>query len=165
MLKIILFSLSLITLFTLLKLYVEKTYQDLPKVRQEERGVAQDISIKAYGKSGIEWTLKGKSLYAEGRSVMLKDALLHTDKERIRADQVFIDRDTLKGYAEGKVEILGEDFYAQTDRADLDLKDGKIWGEGRVFLKEDKKETEGRGFQVQLRPLKIIIKSARVKLE
>lgn len=164
MIRILLFSVSLIVLFTFLNLYVNETYQNIPRGRQENKGTAQDISIRAYGKSGFEWTLKGKSLSIEGRDVMLSNALMQTDKERIDADRAFINRDTLRGYVEGNVEIFGEDFYARTERAELDLKEGKVWGEGYILLREGSKETTGTGFQVQLRPLKIIIKKAKVRM-
>ncbi len=165
MLKIFLLSVFFMGISLMLSSYVRSAYDHLPTLKQEEKGNAQDVMIKAYGKSGLEWTLQGKSLYTERSDVMLISALLQTQKEKIMADKAFINRDTLRGYAEGNVQIVGENFYAKTDKADIDLKEGKIWGDTKVVLKEDAKEIYGESFAVELRPLRIIIKKAKVKLE
>lgn len=148
----------------MLSSYVRSAYEDIPTFKQEEESVAQDVMIKAYGKAGLEWTLRGKNLYTKNGNILLISALLQTEKEKIAANRAFINRDTLKGYVEGNVEIVGENFYAKTDRANIDLKEGKVWGDTRVILKEEGKETYGESFTVELRPLRIIIKKAKVKL-
>ncbi|SNZ11626.1 LPS export ABC transporter periplasmic protein LptC [Hydrogenobacter hydrogenophilus] len=165
MLKIFLLSVFFMGISLVLSSYVRSAYDHLPTLKQEEKGNAQDVMIKAYGKAGLEWTLKGKNLYTKNGNILLISALLQTQKEKITANRAFINRDTLKGYVEGNVQIVGENFYAKTDRANIDLKEGKVWGNTKVILKEEGKETYGESFTVELRPLRIIIKKAKVKLE
>jgi|GEM_PF-811230 len=165
MFRTVLMSLFLTIASVMLNSYVRSAYKHMPTFKQEEESTAQDVMIKAYGKAGLEWTLRGKQLYTKNGDVLLISALLQTEKEKITADRAFINRDTLEGYVEGNVEIKSENFYAKTDRANINLKEGKVWGNTNVFLKEEGKETYGESFTLELRPLKIIIKKAKVRLE
>ncbi|MFN3813412.1 MAG: hypothetical protein ACK4SM_02160 [Aquificaceae bacterium] len=165
MIRIVLFSLLFLVLSAVVNSYVKKTYASISKVKGSAESSAEGISIKAYSRSGIEWTITGKYLYSKGSHLELKDAVFKTDKEEIRARRSTIDRDTLRGLVEGGMELTGEGIHAETQRANLDLKEGKVYGSGEIHLKEWKKETWGKGFTVYIRPMKVIIENAKVRLE
>ncbi len=165
MIRIVFFSVFFLALSAFVNSYVKKTYESISKVKSSTESSAEGISIKAYGKSGIEWTITGRYLYIKGSRLELKDAVFRTDKEEIRAKSSTIDRDTLKGLVEGGVKLTGEGLYAETQGANLDLKEGKIYGSGEVHLKEGNKETWGKGFIIYLRPTKVIIENAKVRIE
>lgn len=163
MLKSLLISFLILLLVYFLKLYVDgfKSSQSGGQTVSQLEG----ITIRAYGKGGIEWTIKGEALRVVGRYVHLHHAELLSQEARIKAGNAYIDRLTGEGKLSEGVEFFSQDVVAHTQSAFVNLREGRIWSEDYVSLAEGKNLIEGKGFEINLKPLRIIINRAKVRME
>lgn len=163
MLRSLIVSFVILLFAYFLKLYVD----NLKSSSGGGQTVSQleGITIRAYGKGGIEWTVQGEALEAVGRYVHLYRAELLSQEARIKAGNAYIDRLTGEGKLSEGVEFISKDVMAYTQSAYVNLREGRIWSEDEVRLVEGKNIVEGKGFEINLKPLRIIINRARVKME
>ncbi|HAV39790.1 MAG: hypothetical protein AB1353_07225 [Aquificota bacterium] len=163
MLRSLLISLMIIFASYMLRAYVDS----FEPTGGEEKIVnrLEGVTIRSYGKGGIEWTIKGRSLEVVGKDVLLKGAELISEEATIRAGEVYIDRNTGKGELLGGIELTSKDLVAKSQRAYMDLREGRFYGDGRIELREGDKKVEGYGFEIRLKPMRVIISKARVNIE
>lgn len=163
MLRSLLISLMIIFASYMLRAYVDS----FEPTGGEEKIVnrLEGVTIRSYGKGGIEWTIKGRSLEVVGKDVLLKGAELISEEATIRAREVYIDRNTGKGELLGGIELTSKDLVAKSQRAYMDLREGRFYGDGRIELREGDKKVEGYGFEIRLKPMRVIISKARVNIE
>ncbi len=158
----------LISLMIILTSYMLRAYVDSFEPTGGEEKIVnrlEGVTIKSYSKGGIEWTIKGRSLEVVGKDVLLKDARLISEEATISAGEVYIDRTTGKGELLGGIELISKDLVAKSQRAYMELKEGRFYGDGRIELKEGNKKVEGYGFEIRLKPMRVIISKARVNIE
>ncbi|MFN3975678.1 MAG: hypothetical protein ACK4LT_01275 [Aquificaceae bacterium] len=158
----------LISLMILLASYLLRVYVDgFGPTQEEERMVnrLENVTIRSYSKGGIEWTVRGRFLEMVGKDVVLKEAELISEEATVRAGEVYIDRDTGKGELWEGVELRSKDLVAKSQRAYMELKEGRFYGDGRIELREGNKRVEGYGFEIRLKPMQVIISKARVNIE
>ncbi len=163
MLRSLVFSLLIILLASTLKMYVNSFA--MSDGQEEMVNLLEGVTIKAYSKTGIEWTINGKTLEVVGKDVKLYEAELFSKEANIRAVQAYIDRSTGEGKLTEGVEVKSEDITAKTQNADINLKEGKIWGEGDIQILQGESLVRGKGFEINLKPLKVIINRARVNMK
>lgn len=163
MLRVVLLSLSLIVSSFLLHTYIEdiKAY----RVQGKNLGMFDKVRIRSYSQKGIEWTVEGKALRVEGPMVELSEALLNSENAVLKAKKAVINRDTKEGRLEGDVELESKEFRAFTQRAEFDLKEGKVWGKDRIKLVQNNSKVEGEGFEIHIKPLRVIIEKSRTEME
>jgi hypothetical protein len=53
----------------------------------------------------------------------------------------------------------------KTDRAELRLKEGLVYGDGKVVFEDGRNVAEGVGWRVEFKPMRVIINQAKVKLQ
>ncbi len=163
MLRSLLLSILIIFLAFVLKMYVNSFA--ISSGQEEMVNLLEGVTIKAYSKTGIEWTIRGKGLEVVGKDVKLYEAELFSKEANIKAVQAYIDRSTGKGRLLEGVEVKSENLKAETQTAYLDLKEGRIWGEGEVQILQGDSLVGGRGFEITLKPLKVIINRARMEMK
>jgi lipopolysaccharide assembly outer membrane protein LptD (OstA) len=163
MVRSLFISLSVIWLSYLLSLYV-KSFES-SQLPDKTVSTLEGVSIRVYGKGGIEWTVKGRVLEVVGKDVKFEEAVLDGKEAFIRAKKAYIDREKGEARLTEDVELIYKDSKAYTREAFVSLREGKIWGEGYIKLIEEGKEVEGKGFEITLKPMKVMINKARVKLE
>ena len=162
MLRSLVFSLLIILLAFALKMYVNSFA--IGGEQEEMVNLLEGVTIKGYSKTDIEWTIRGKSLEVVGKDVKLYEAELFSKEANIKAVQAYIDRSTGQGKLIEGVELKSEELNAKTQNAYLDLRDGRIWGEGEVQILQGESLVKGRGFDITLKPLKVIINRARTDI-
>ncbi len=162
MLRSLVFSLLIIFLAFTVRMYIDSFATD--SGQEEMVNLLEDVTIKAYSKTGIEWTIRGKTLEVVGKDVKLYEAELFSKEANIKAVQAYIDRSTGQGKLIEGVELKSEELNAKTQNAYLDLRDGRIWGEGEVQILQGDSLVGGRGFEITLKPLKVIINRARTDI-
>ncbi len=162
MLRSLVFSLLIILLAFALKMYVNSFA--IGGEQEEMVNLLEGVTIKGYSKTGIEWTIRGKSLEVVGKDVKLYEAELFSKEANIKAVQAYIDRSTGQGKLIEGVELKSEELNAKTQNAYLDLRDGRIWGEGEIQILQGESLVKGRGFDITLKPLKVIINRARTDI-
>ena len=74
MLRSLVFSLLIILLASTLKMYVNSFA--MSDGQEEMINLLEGVTIKAYSRTGIEWTIRGKSLEVVGKDVKLYEAEL-----------------------------------------------------------------------------------------
>ncbi|MDQ7082090.1 MAG: hypothetical protein Q9N34_03215 [Aquificota bacterium] len=79
--------------------------------------------------------------------------------------EVLIDRRKKTARLKGDVQIRGDALFVKTDSAHVDFNRDLITGEGGVSLWRGTNYFEGKGFEVRLRPLRVIIGGVRAKHE
>lgn len=163
MLRSLLLSLLIIVFAYVLKLYVDSFKST--KGQEEIVNTLEDIRIRAYSKIGIEWTITGRALEVVGKDVKLSDAELFSEDVNIKSTFAYIDRSSGEGKLTEGVEFKSKDINARTKTAYINLKEGRIWGDGEIELIQEKNHIRGEGFDITLRPLKVIINKARVNME
>ncbi len=163
MLRSLLFSILIIFLAYTLKLYVNSFVSY--KKQEEMVNHLEGVTIKAYSKTGIEWTIRGKTLEVVGKDVKLSRTELFSEEANIRANQAYIDRHSGEGRLTQGVEVKSEDLRARTQSAYVNLREGKIWGDGEVEIWQGNNLIKGRGFEIELKPLRVIINRAKVSME
>ncbi len=162
MLRSLVFSLLIILLAFALKMYVNSFA--IGGEQEEMVNLLEGVTIKGYSKTGIEWTIRGKSLEVVGKDVKIYEAELFSKEANIKAVQAYIDRSTGQGKLIEGVELKSEELNAKTQNAYLDLRDGRIWGEGEIQILQGESLVKGRGFDITLKPLKVIINRARTDI-
>ncbi len=163
MLRSLVFSLLIILLASTLKTYVNSFA--MSDGQEEMINLLEGVTIKAYSRTGIEWTIRGKSLEVVGKDVKLYEAELFSKEANIKAVQAYIDRSTGEGMLTEGVEVKSEDITAKTQSAYINLKEGKIWGEGDIQILQGDNLIRGKGFEITLKPLKVIINRARTDIK
>ncbi len=159
MLRSLVFSLLIILLASTLKMYVNSFA--MSGGQEETVNLLEGVTIKAYSRTGIEWTIRGKSLEVVGKDVKLYEAELFSKEANIKAVQAYIDRSTGEGMPTEGVEVKFEDITAKTQSAYINLKEGKIWGEGDIQILQGDNLIRGKGLEITLKPLKVILNRAR----
>ncbi len=163
MFRSLVFSLLIILLASTLKIYVNSFA--ISSGEEEMVNLLEGVTIKAYSRTGIEWTIRGKSLEVVGKDVKLYEAELFSKEANIKAVQAYIDRSTGEGMLTEGVEVKSEDITAKTQSAYINLKEGKIWGEGDIRILQGDNLIRGKGFEITLKPLKVIINRARTDIK
>lgn len=163
MLRIFFLSLFIIFIAYQLRVYVDNF--KVVKGREEMVNLLEGVTIKAYSKQGIEWTIKGKTLEVVGKDVRFFGVELTSEDAHIWAGEAYIDRFTGKGKLLGGIRLHSKDITAVAKEAYVDLKEGEFGGDGEITLTEGKNRVEGTGFQIKLRPVQVIISRARVIME
>jgi hypothetical protein len=124
-------------------------------------GYLERVSIKVYGKRGVEWELRGEKLYSIGAQVIMDKLTISSEEYVISALKGNIDRISGIGSLEGRVQIRGQALLIKTDRAMIDLRLKKVWGDGRIQVWRYKNYVSGEGYEIYLSPLKVIIKKVK----
>ncbi len=140
--------------------YIDRLKEEA-KVFTEERSIAKEVEIRVVGESGEEWSIEGKELLSLGRTVRLREVIMRSRGYTVEAEEVVVDRRKNEAVLKGDVEIRGEALFVKTDSAKVNFNRSLITGDGEVFLWRGTNYFEGRGFRVNLNPLRVII--ARVK--
>ncbi|MCX8076456.1 MAG: LPS export ABC transporter periplasmic protein LptC [Aquificaceae bacterium] len=146
-----------------LKSYVENF--KFVKPSGETANVLEGVTIRSYGKEGVEWIIRGTRLEVMGKDVKLTDAELYSKDASLKAEVAYIDRSTGKGELEGDVMLLYERATIKSQKVYMDLKEGSFESDKPVEMVEDNSKIEGKGFRLNLRPLQVIINRARTKIE
>lgn len=146
-----------------LKVYVE-SYKSQRK-EEEIVNVLEGIRIRAYSKKGIEWTIKGKYMKVVDKDVELLEVLLTSQEGTLKAGRAYIDRSSGKGELSQGVEVMLKDLIAKSQKVYMDIKEDRFYGDGRIELIEGGKRVEGKGFEIRLKPLKVIVYNARSTMD
>ncbi len=160
MIRTVLFSLFVIFVGFLLNMFVQSRHRGIESVSEEivNTSLFENTQVKVYGKSGIEWIVKGKIIEMERDWVKLQEPVFVSNKgETIKADKGILNKSTGLGKLEGNVLLESHDIYIETDVADIDLKNSLISGEGYVYARSEDKTIRGKGYIIHLRPQKVII--------
>jgi hypothetical protein len=163
MTKIILVSLLLIFMAYLGNRWVN-SYEVIPEPTKGV-GLLEGVEVKVFGGKGEEWQIYGSRARLEDSKVFMEDILLQSEETTLTAKNGSIDRDTGEGYLEGNVVLQTKEGVFKTDRAELRLKEGLAYGEGKVVFEDGRNVVEGVGWQVEFKPMRVIINQAKVKMQ
>lgn len=158
----------LLSLFIFYVAYLLKSYVDsfAPIVGKEEMvNTLEGVTIKSYGRGGLEWTIRGKSMEVVGKEVKLSQVELTSKEATIRAQEVLIDRSTGMGSLVGDVVLLSADTQVRSPRVNMNLREGEFSGEEGVDIQDGRNRIEGVEFQLTLKPMRIIINKVKVRME
>jgi len=163
MIKIMLVSLLLIFMACLGNRWVN-SYEVIP---EPTKGVSllEGVEIKVFGGKGEEWQIYGSRASLEDSKIFMEDILLQSGETTLTAKSGSIDRDTGEGYLEGNVVLRTKEGVFKTDRAELRLKEGHAYGEGKAVFEDGSNVVEGVGWRVEFKPTRVIINQAKVKLQ
>ncbi len=167
MLRILTFTLLIIFVAFVLKFSIDYRYMSLKHVGMEAPNTSfvKNVWIKVYGREGVEWDVEGDVLSLVGSKVTLEYPVFNSNKgDRISAWKASIDRETGRGSLEGNVELRNAGIYVRTERADFDLKNNVINGEGPIYVKEGDRIFRGNGFIIYLKPKRIIIRKVEAEV-
>jgi len=161
--KIILLSLLLVFMAYLGNRWVN-SYEVIPK---PAKGVSllEGVEVKVFGGKGEEWRVYGSRASLEDGKIFMEDIVLQSEGTTLTAKSGSIDRDTGEGYLEGDVVLQTKEGVFKTDRAELRLKEGLAYGDGKVVFDDGRNVVEGVGWQVEFKPIRVIINQAKVKLQ
>lgn len=163
MLRSFLLSLFIVSTAYLLRLYVDGF---TPVVGKEEMlNTLEGVIIRSYSKEGLEWTIKGKKMEVVGKEVKLSGVELSSEEATIRAREVMLDRSTGAGSLAGDVMLLSGNIRVKSEKVHMNLKEGEFHGKDGVEIEEGRNRIEGEGFQLSLRPLRLIINKPKVRME
>ena len=140
------------------------SYRVLPPKR-EEVGILEGINIKVFGGKGIEWHIKGERARLENSQVLMEQVEFLSEDTLLVADKALVDRITGEGFLEGNVNLYTREGTLGTERAEVKLKEGIAYGDGYIIFRNKNSVVEGVGWNLQVKPLKVIIKNAKVRLE
>lgn len=147
----------------LLRLYVDGFN---PAIGREEMvNTLEGITIRSYSKEGLEWTIKGKSMQVVGKDIRLFDVELTSEEATVRAREVMIDRSTGTGSLSGDVLLLSGNMRVKSQKVYMNLKEGQFSSDEKVEIRDEGNSIEAAGFQLSLKPLRIIISKAKVRME
>jgi hypothetical protein len=163
MTKIMLVSLLLIFMAYLGNRWVN-SYEVIPKPTKEV-SLLEGVEVRVFGGKGEEWRVYGSRASLENNKIFMEDILLQSEGTTLTAKSGFIDRNTGEGYLEGNVVLRTKEGVFKTDRAELRLKEGLAYGDGKVVFEDGRNVVEGVGWQVEFKPTKVIINQAKVKLQ
>ena len=163
MTKIILVSLLLIFMAYLGNRWIN-SYEVIPKPTKEV-SLLEGVEVKVFGGKGEEWQIYGSRARLEDSKIFMEDILLQSGETTLTAKNGSIDRDTGEGYLEGNVVLRTKEGVFKTDRAELRLKEELAYGGGKAVFEDGRNIVEGVGWQVEFKPLRVIINQAKVKLQ
>jgi hypothetical protein len=163
MTKIILVSLLLIFMAYLGNRWIN-SYEVIPK---PTKGVSllEGVEVRVFGGKGEEWRVYGSSASLEDSKIFMEDILLQSEGMTLTSKSGSIDSDTGEGYLEGNVVLRTKEGVFKTDRAELRLKEGLVYGDGKVVFEDGLNVMEGVGWRVEFKPMRVIINQAKVKLQ
>ena len=163
MIKIVLVSLLLIFMAYLGNRWVN-SYEVIP---EPTKGVSflEGVQVRVFGGKGEEWRVYGSRARLEDSKIFMEDILLQSGETTLTAKSGSIDRDTGEGYLEGNVVLRTKEGVFKTDRAELKLKEGLAYGEGKAVFEDGPNVVEGVGWRVEFKPTRVIINQAKVKLQ
>ena len=163
MTRIILVSLLLIFMAYLGNRWIN-SYGVIPK---PTKGVSplEGVEVRVFGGKGEEWRVYGSRARLEDNKIFMEDILLQSEETTLTAKSGSVDMDTGEGYLEGNVVLRTKEGVFKTDRAELKLKEGLVYGEGKVVFEDGRNVVEGVGWQVEFKPMRVIINQAKVKLQ
>jgi len=145
--------------------YIDKLRKE-SNVFVQEKSIAQDISIRVFGKGGEEWMVEGEELISFGKELILLNVYLKSVSGYVvKANSIIFRRDKNTGTLKGEVEIRGEAFFVKTEKAVVDFNKNLIYGDGNVKVWKGRNYIEGTGFKAYLKPLRVIIGRVRTKHE
>jgi len=163
MIKIMLVSLLLIFMAYLGNRWIN-SYEVVPKPTKEV-SLLEGVEVKVFGGKGEEWRVYGSRARLEDSKIFMEDIVLQSEGMTLTARSGSIDRDTGEGYLEGDVVLQTKEGVFKTDRAKLRLKEGLAYGEGKAVFEDGRNVVEGVGWQVEFKPIRVIINQAKVKLQ
>jgi len=163
MTKIILLSLLLIFMAYLGNRWID-SYEVIPKPTKEV-SLLEGVQTRVFGGKGEEWQIYGSRASLEESKIFMEDILLQSEETTLTAKNGSVDRDTGEGYLEGNVVLQTKEGVSKTDRAELRLKEGLAYGDGKVVFEDGRNVVEGVGWQVEFKPIRVIINQAKVKLQ
>jgi lipopolysaccharide export system protein LptA len=163
MIKIMLLSLLLIFMAYLGNRWVN-SHEVIPKPTKGV-GLLEGVQVRVFGGKGEEWRVYGNRARLEDSKVFMEDILLQSGETTLTAKNGSVDRDTGEGYLEGNVVLQTKEGVFKTDRVELRLKEGLAYGEGKVVFEDGRNVVEGVGWQVEFKPMRVIIDQAKVKLQ
>jgi hypothetical protein len=163
MTKIILVSMLFIFMAYLGNRWIS-SYEVIQKPTKEVN-ILEGVEVKVFGGKGEEWRVYGSRARLEESKIFMEDILLQSGENTLTAKNGSIDRDTGEGYLEGNVVLRTKKGVFKTDRAELRLKEGLAYGEGKVVFEDGHNVVEGVGWQVEFKPMRVIINQAKVKLQ
>jgi len=163
MTKIILVSLLFIFMAYLGNRWIN-SYEVVPEPTKGV-GLLEGVEIKVFGGKGEEWQIYSSRASLEDSKIFMEDILLQSEGMTLTAKSGSIDRNTGEGYLEGDVVLRTKEGVFKTDRAELRLKEGLAYGDGKVVFDDGRNVLEGVGWQVEFKPIRVIINQAKVKLQ
>jgi hypothetical protein len=163
MTKIMLLSLLLIFMAYLGNRWIN-SHEVIPKPTKEV-GLLEGVEVKVFGGKEEEWRIYGSRARIEDSKIFMEDILLQSGETTLTAKNGSIDRDTGEGYLEGGVVLRTKEGVFKTDRAELRLKEGLAYGDGKAVFEDGRNLVEGVGWQVEFKPTRVIINQAKVKLQ
>ncbi|WP_448587969.1 hypothetical protein [Thermocrinis sp.] len=140
------------------------SYRLLPSEKRDI-GILEGINIKVFGKEGIEWIIDGKKAKLENSTVLIEKAKFQSEDAVLLADIAFIDRISGEGFLEGNLKLYIKDATVLTERAEIRLKEGIAYGDRDIVIKDRTHTLEGKEWSLQIKPLRVIIKNAKTRLE
>jgi hypothetical protein len=161
--KIMLVSLLLIFMAYLGNRWVN-SYEVIPEPTKEV-SLLEGVEVKVFGGKGEEWRVYGSRARLEDNKIFMEDVMLQSEGTTLTAKSGFIDRNTGEGYLEGDVVLQTKEGTFKTNRAELRLKEGLAYGEGKAVFEDGRNVVEGVGWQVEFKPIRVIINQAKVKLQ
>jgi len=163
MTKIIIVSLLLIFMAYLGNRWLN-SYEVIP---EPTKGVSllEGVEVRVFGAKGEEWRVYGSRARLEDSKVFMEDIVLQSGEITLTAKNGSIDRDTGEGYLERNVVLRTKEGVFKTDRAELRLKEGLTYGDGKVVFEDGRNMVEGVGWRVEFKPTRVIINQAKVKLQ
>ncbi|MCS7083838.1 MAG: LPS export ABC transporter periplasmic protein LptC [Aquificaceae bacterium] len=145
MLKSALFGILILILAVFLKSWGSR-FQESPY--KDALSSLEEIRVRAYSKSGIEWVVKGQSLTAKGQKVELKNAELYYSDNILTSQRAVFNRQTGDGVLYQGVNLKSQDLEFSTDSSFINMKEGLIWGNGEVKLRLANAKITGEGFKI-----------------
>jgi hypothetical protein len=163
MIKIMLLSLLLIFMAYLGNRWIN-SYEVILK---PTKGVSllEGVQVRVFGGRGEEWRIYGSGASLEDNKIFMEDVMLQSEGTTLSAKSGSIDRDTGEGYLEGNVVLQTKEGTFKTNRAELRLKEGFAYGEGKAVFEDGPNVVEGVGWRVEFKPTRVIINQAKVKLQ
>jgi len=163
MTKIMLVSLLLIFMAYLGNRWIN-SYEVSPKPTKGV-GLLEGVEVRVFGGKGEEWRIYGSRASLEDSKIFMEDIILQSEGTTLTAKSGSIDRDTGEGYLEGNVVLRTKEGVFKTNRAELRLKEGLTYGDGKVVFEDGRNMVEGVGWRVEFKPMRVIINQAKVKLQ
>lgn len=163
MTKIILVSMLLIFMAYLGNRWIN-SYEVIPEPTKGV-GLLEGVEVRVFGGKGEEWRVYGSRARLEDSKIFMEDILLQSGETTLTAKSGSVDRDTGEGYLEGNVVLRTKEGTFKTNRAKLRLKEGLAYGDGKVVFDDGRNMVEGVGWQVEFKPIRVIINQAKVRLQ
>ncbi len=163
MIKIIFVSLLLIFMAYLGNRWVN-SYEVIPEPTKRV-DLLEGVEVRVFGGKGEEWGVYGSRASLEDSKIFMEDIVLQSGETTLTAKNGSVDRDTGEGYLEGNVVLRTKEGVFKTDRAELKLKEGLVYGDGKAVFEDGRNVVEGIRWRVEFKPTRVIINQAKVKLQ